>query len=75
MKVIAERIWSEPAVAIGLLVSALLAVLAVLDDAAWDAQTIIGIVAPFASSLGIRQAVSPAAGPREPDSGRLDAPQ
>jgi hypothetical protein len=65
VKPLAKKIWEEPAAAIGLLTSIVLAVLAIVDDAAWDAQTIIGVVAPLASSLGIRQLVSPAAGPRQ----------
>jgi hypothetical protein len=65
VKVIMKQIWNEPAAAIGLLTSALLAVLAIADGADWDAQTIIGVIAPLASALGIRQLVSPAAGPRD----------
>jgi hypothetical protein len=65
VKVIMKQIWNEPAAAIGLLTSALLAVIAVADGADWDAQTIIGVIAPLASALGIRQLVSPAAGPRD----------
>jgi hypothetical protein len=64
MKTILNQIWNEPAVAIGLLATLLLLVLALVSDAPWDASTIAGIAAPFVSSLGIRQAVSPAAGPR-----------
>lgn len=64
MKVIAQRIWREPAVAVGLLTSVLLVVLALVDGTDWDTQTVLGVVAPFASALGIRQLVSPAAGPR-----------
>jgi len=65
MKVIAHQIWNEPAVAIGLLATVLLLILALVSNADWDASTIAGIAAPFVSSLGIRQAVSPAAGPRK----------
>lgn len=64
MKVIANQVWNEPAVAIGLLATILLLILALVTSAEWDASTIAGIAAPFVSSLGIRQAVSPAAGPR-----------
>ncbi len=76
MKVIMKQIWNEPAAAIGLLTSALLAVLAIADGADWDAQTIIGVIAPLASALGIRQLVSPAAGPRneEPPTGTTYEP-
>lgn len=66
MKPLAERVWREPAAALGLLTSVVLALLALVDGADWDAQTIVGIIAPFASALGIRGLVSPAAGPREP---------
>jgi hypothetical protein len=65
MKAVAQQVWREPAVFIGLLTSILLALIAILDGADWDTQTIIGVVAPFAASLGIRQAVTPAAGPRD----------
>jgi hypothetical protein len=67
MKVIAQKIWNEPAVALGLLVSIVLAILALVDGADWDAQTIIGVIAPFASSLGIRQLVRPDRTPDEPE--------
>ena len=59
MRVIGKRIWTEPAVAIGLLTSILLAVIAVVTGANWDTSTIVGIAAPFLSSLGIRQLVTP----------------
>jgi len=59
MKVLGQRVWREPAVAIGLLTSAALVVIALITDAAWDTQTIIGIAAPFASALGIRPLVTP----------------
>jgi len=59
MSVIGKRIWTEPAVAIGLLTSILLAVLALITGTSWDTSTIVGIAAPFLSSLGIRQFVSP----------------
>jgi len=58
MKVIAKRIWTEPAVAIGLLTSTVLLILAIITNS-FDASSIAGIVAPFLSSLGIRQLVSP----------------
>lgn len=64
MKVLAQQLWREPAAAIGLLTSVLLLVLAVVSDTAFTADTIIAIVAPLASALGIRQVVTPAAGPR-----------
>jgi hypothetical protein len=64
MKVIAERFWTEPAAAIGLLTSIALLILALATGADLTADTIVAIVAPVASALGIRQVVSPAAGPR-----------
>jgi hypothetical protein len=67
MKVIAQRLWTEPAAAIGLLTSLLLLALALVSGADWDASVIAGIAAPFVSALGIRQTVSPAAGPRTPE--------
>lgn len=60
MKEIAKRVWSEPAVAIGLAASLLLLVLQLLDDNNFTADTIISIAAPFLSALGIRQVVTPA---------------
>lgn len=67
MKVIAQRVWSEPAVFIGLAASVILAILAVATGADWDASTIAGIAAPFISALGIRRAVTPTAEtPSEP---------
>jgi len=59
MKVLAQKIWNEPAAGIGLLVSMGLLALAILTEAPWDASTIAGIVAPLASGLGIRQFVRP----------------
>lgn len=59
MKVIAQKVWNEPAVAIGLLVSLVLLVLNLLDDQDWGVQNIIAILAPFASALGIRNLVMP----------------
>lgn len=73
MKVIAQKVWNEPAVAIGLLVSAVLLVINLLDDQDWGVQNIIAILAPLASSLGIRNLVMPmakldeAAKPEAPD--------
>jgi membrane protein implicated in regulation of membrane protease activity len=61
VKVIAQRVYREPAVFIGLVASVVLALLAVLSGAEWDAQTIVGIAAPFVSALGIRPLVTPTA--------------
>ena len=59
MKPILQRVWKEPAVFIGLLTSIVLAILAIITSAHWDASLIVGIVAPLASSLGIRSLVTP----------------
>jgi len=59
MKPIAERIWHEPAAAIGLAFTVVLVVIAVATGAPWDASTITGIIAPLLSALGIRQLVTP----------------
>lgn len=70
MKPLAARIWNEPAAAIGLLVTLGLLILNLLGDSVWDAQTLISIVAPLGSALGIRQLVRPDTkheGPREED--------
>jgi len=62
MKTIASRIWNEPAVAIGFLVTVALTVAGLLSDVAWDVGIIAGVIAPLATSLGIRQVVTPANG-------------
>lgn len=59
MKALAQRFWNEPAVAIGLLASILLAVLNWLGDNSWGADDLISVLAPLLSSLGIRQLVTP----------------
>jgi hypothetical protein len=66
MKVIARRLWQEPAAAIGLLTSLALVALALASSASWSASTIAGILAPLLSGLGIRQLVSPAPPAQEP---------
>ena len=64
MKVIAQRVYTEPAVAIGLLFSVALLVVNLAADTNFDAATIVTVLGPLLSALGIRQTVSPAAGPR-----------
>lgn len=59
MKELAKRVWEEPAVAIGLLTSILLAVLNLVTDNDWNAEHIIAIAAPLLSALGIRPLVTP----------------
>jgi hypothetical protein len=60
MSEVLKRIWKEPAVFIGLLASVVLAILTVVTGDPWNASTIAGVAAPFLSSLGIRQLVTPA---------------
>ena len=65
MKVIAKKIWQEPAAFIGLLVTLGLLVLNLVGDDKWSAQTIVEVIAPLVSALGIRQLVSPVAAQEE----------
>jgi hypothetical protein len=58
MKLIAQRFWKEPAVAIGALWSLGLLILAIITSS-FDAGAIVGIVSPILSALGIRQVVTP----------------
>lgn len=66
MKEIARRVWNEPAVAIGLIVSLALLVGAILTDAAWDWETILVILSPLLTALGIRPFVKPTAKQEDP---------
>jgi hypothetical protein len=61
MKEIGKKIWEEPAVAIGFLVSVALLVGALLTDSDFDWETIVAILAPLLSGLGIRPLVKPTA--------------
>jgi hypothetical protein len=61
MKEIARKVWEEPAVAIGLLVSIALLIGAFLTDSDFDWEAIVAILAPFLSGLGIRPLVKPTA--------------
>lgn len=74
MKVIAHRIWTEPAVAIGLLFSAAILVVNLAAGEGFDFATIVTIFGPLLSSLGIRQVVSPAVGPRPDEEPEPEAP-
>lgn len=69
MKEIIGRVWREPAVFIGLATSVALLVIKLVTGDPWDAATIAGIAAPFVSSLGIRELVTPVAGGPSGDSG------
>ena len=66
MKALAQRVWNEPAVAIGLLTSVLLALITWVGGDDWTVETIIAVVAPFLSAIGIRQLVSPVRPAPEP---------
>ena len=69
MKVIAHKVWHEPAVFIGLLVTlGLLAGAILVRSRRLAVEHIIAILAPLATALGIRTQVKPA---RE-DPGRRD---
>jgi len=70
MHEIALRAWREPAVAIGLLTTVLLAIVVLATGDPWDTAAIVGVLAPLASALGIRELVVPVAEP--PEFKRLD---
>lgn len=59
MDEIAKRVWREPAVAVGLLTSIVLAIVAVVSGDSWDVSTIAGIAGPLVAALGIRPFVTP----------------
>lgn len=61
MREIARRIWYEPSVAIGLLVSLALLVGALLTDTEWGVESILAILGPLLTGLGIRPLVTPTA--------------
>ena len=58
MKEVMKRVWNEPAVFIGLLVSLALLVINLINGNI-DATAIISILGPLLAALGIRQAVIP----------------
>lgn len=60
MKVIVTRILNEPAVAIGAITSAI-TLLGLSENGLTQAELLAGL-APFVSSLGVRQLVSPTKG-------------
>lgn len=62
MREILARVWREPAVFLGLVTSAALAIVTVLTGDPWDTAAIVAVIAPLASALGIRQLVTPVAG-------------
>lgn len=67
MKSIAQKIWLEPAAFLGLLTTIALAVGAVLTGSDWNWETIVAILAPLVSSLGIRRKVAPVEADPAPD--------
>lgn len=61
MKEIGRRVWNEPAVAIGLLVTIVLLVINIIADSDWGWETIVFILSPLLTSLGVRPLVKPMA--------------
>ena len=61
MKELGKKIWEEPAAAIGLLVSLILLVGALLGDTEFDWESILVILSPLLTGLGIRPFVKPTA--------------
>jgi hypothetical protein len=59
MKEIAQRVWHEPAVAIGLLISIALAVVAIINGDDWGWEEVLFVVGPLLAALGIRPFVTP----------------
>lgn len=60
MKTVAQRIWNEPAVFVGLLVTLGLLIVNIIGHTEWSGQEVVEVLAPLASALGIRQLVVPA---------------
>lgn len=78
MRLIAARIWNEPAVAIGFATSAALVVALIVTKGidGITAEQIGAALLPLVTSLGIRQVVSPAYAPDRsvpPDEGNANA--
>jgi hypothetical protein len=59
MRKVIPLFWEEPAVALGVMVAASIAILKVLDGGALTAADVIAIVAPFGTAAGIRPFVTP----------------
>lgn len=59
MKEIGKRIWEEPSVAIGLLLSVALTVVTLLNGTDFDWNTILLVLGPLLTGLGIRPTVKP----------------
>ena len=60
MRALAIRVWHEPAAFLGLLATIALTVGAWIAGADWTWETIVAVLAPLLTSLGIRQLVVPA---------------
>jgi hypothetical protein len=70
MSEIAKRVWREPAVFLGFVTSAALAIITIATGDKWDTAAIVAVIAPLASALGIRQLVTPTMGAHdEPKTG------
>ena len=65
VKEIAKRIWKEPAVFFGFIASLAVLIVTLITGDSWDTSTIIGVIAPLASALGIRSQVTPYVGEHE----------
>jgi hypothetical protein len=61
MKPLVGKLWTEPSAFIGLVVTIALAVGAVITGTDWSWESIVAIVAPLLTGLGIRQTVVPVA--------------
>ncbi len=59
MKEIGKRIWEEPAVAIGLLLSIAMGIITALNGTDWDWNTILLVLGPFLTGIGVRPTVKP----------------
>lgn len=66
MSVIAERFWHEPAVAIGALITVILAAVSVARAENFDAVTVGQVLGPLIAALGIRPFVTPAGSANAP---------
>jgi hypothetical protein len=61
MREIGKKVWNEPAVAIGLLLSLALLAVTLINGEDWDWNVILLVVGPFLAGLGIRPFVRPEA--------------
>ena len=61
MRKLIDLFMNEPAVALGVIVAAAIAVLKVVNGGAFTAEDLIAILAPLGTAAGVRPLVSPAA--------------